>query len=162
MESPGVSLLAAERGTSRRPIGVGPISVALRFSYQQAMRDAGVESVELNSLLRKCDFVSIHCPLTTESPRLPGKAEFRMMQNNAFLKGTSRGGVLDEQALFIALGEGWIAGAGLDILELEPPSLDSPLLKLDNVVLTPHIAAFSDEFERKLWSASIEKLESLN
>ncbi|HZQ10503.1 MAG TPA: NAD(P)-dependent oxidoreductase, partial [Anaerolineae bacterium] len=75
---------------------------------------------------------------------------------------TSRGAVIDESALIRALTEGWIAAAGLDVLEQEPPRPDNPLLKLDNVVLTPHIAAYSDEYFDEAWRLSVETAIALS
>ena len=82
--------------------------------------------------------------------------ELRLMKPEAILINTSRGPVIDEPALVRALTEGWIAAAGLDVLDPEPPQPDNPLLKLDNVVLTPHIAGYSDEFPANFWRFSLE------
>ena len=108
-------------------------------------RAAGVELVGFDELLKRSDYVSLHTPLSPETHHMMGEREFRMMKPSAFLINTSRGPVVDEDVLIKALLEGWIAGAGLDVFEQEPTNPDNPLLKMDNVVLTPHSAAYSDD-----------------
>ena len=107
-------------------------------------RDHGIKLVKLEELLERSDYVSLHTPLTPETGHLMGEKEFRRMKSSAFLINTSRGPVVDEQALIRALQQGWIAGAGLDVFEKEPLDPDSPLLKMDNVVVLPHSASYSD------------------
>jgi D-3-phosphoglycerate dehydrogenase len=105
---------------------------------------AGVEVVEgLDELLARADYVSLHAPATSETQRLIGEAELRAMKSSAFLINTSRGALVDEEALVLALQEEWIAGAALDVLVHEPAALDNPLRALDNVILTPHAAFLS-------------------
>jgi D-3-phosphoglycerate dehydrogenase len=99
----------------------------------------------LKELLSTADIVSIHCPLTKETYHLLGEPELKMMKPNAYLINTARGKIIDEKALIEALDEGIIAGVALDTFEEEPPSMDSPLFKLDNVITTPHIAGVSQE-----------------
>lgn len=105
---------------------------------------------ELGELLEEADYVSIHVPLTEETRHMFGEEEFRRMKPTAFLINTSRGAVVDERALIKALREGWIAGAALDVFEKEPPDPDNPLLKMDNVIVTPHSASYSDAAFRDL------------
>jgi D-3-phosphoglycerate dehydrogenase len=131
------------------------------FTPEAAVRAHGAEPVTLEELLLRSDFVSLHCPLTNETRNLLGAEQFAHMKPNALLVNTARGDVVDEAALIEALRAGTIAGAALDVLAEEPPAPDNPLLKMENVLLTPHIAAFSDEFERKFWEASIAKLVAL-
>jgi phosphoglycerate dehydrogenase-like enzyme len=99
----------------------------------------------LNELLEKADFVSVHVPLLPVTRGLIGEAALKRMKPTAFLINTSRGPVVDQDALLRALQEGWIAGAGLDVYDPEPLPADSPLLTLDNVILSPHMAAHTDE-----------------
>jgi D-3-phosphoglycerate dehydrogenase len=111
----------------------------------QAMACGGDLCPTLERVLRESDFVSIHTPLTPETRGVIGATELQWMKPTAFLVNTSRGPVVDEAALTEALREGHIAGAGLDVFEREPPYPDSPLLAMDNVVLSPHMASFTDE-----------------
>jgi D-3-phosphoglycerate dehydrogenase len=122
------------------------------------MQEHGVEKVGLDDLLVRSDFVSIHVPLSAQTTHLLGERELRLMRPRAVLINTARGPLIDQPALVRALSEGWIAAAGLDVLETEPPPPDDPLLKLDNVVLTPHIAGYSDLFYENFWNQSIETL----
>ena len=99
----------------------------------------GIELVSLETLLRESDFVTLHAPHTPETDRLMDAARLRLMKPSAFLINTARGGLVDEAALHEALSTRRIAGAGLDVFRREPPT-GSPLLGLDNVVVTPHAA----------------------
>jgi D-3-phosphoglycerate dehydrogenase len=116
----------------------------------------GVHPVSLNEVLSQSDFVSLHSPLTDETYHMIGERELRSMKPTAVLINTSRGPVIDEPALVRALSEGWIAAAGLDVLEREPASPENPLLALDNVVITPHIAAYSADYLNASWRLSVE------
>lgn len=99
----------------------------------------------LDKLLRDADFISIHVPLTNLTYKLLGEEEFRKMKNTAYVINTSRGAVIDTEALVKAVRENWIAGAGLDVLPQEPPDINDPLLSQENIVLTPHAAFCSVE-----------------
>ena len=101
--------------------------------------------LDLNSALAKADFVSINCPKTTETNGLIAEEQFARMKPTAFIVNTARGGIIDEAALHGALTTGRVAGAGLDVLEREPPDPQNPLLKLPNVVLAPHMAGVTRE-----------------
>jgi phosphoglycerate dehydrogenase-like enzyme len=122
------------------------------------MDEHGIEQVSLDDLLARSDYVSVHVPLSEKTHHLIGERELRLMRPRSVLINTARGALIDQQALCRALSEGWIAAAGLDVLESEPPAPDDPLLKLDNVVLTPHIASYSDLFPEQFWSHSVETL----
>jgi D-3-phosphoglycerate dehydrogenase len=104
-----------------------------------------VTFVELDALLRCADYVSLHLPLTAATTHLIGERELGLMKRSAFLINTSRGRVVDQASLVAALREQRIAGAGLDVTDPEPPAPDDPLLALDNVILTPHAAWYSEE-----------------
>jgi len=111
--------------------------------------DLDVTFTDLDYLLERSDFVSIHCVLTPETRRLLGRDQLQRMKETAFLIDVSRGAIVDEGALIQALKEGWIAGAGFDVFEHEPLAPDYPLLGMDNVILTPHLAWYTKEaFER--------------
>jgi D-3-phosphoglycerate dehydrogenase len=118
----------------------------------------GVELVDLPDLLPRSDYVSIHAALTSETRHLLGSEQLKQMKPSAFLINTARGGIVDEQALYAALSQGHIAGAGLDVLELEPPQPDNPLLKLDNVVITAHAAHYSDQSVLELRRQPVESV----
>ncbi len=105
------------------------------------VRAWGVESVGLDDLLRRSDVVSVHVPTTDETRKFMNADRFRQMKRTAVFINTSRGAVVDEPALIRALQDKVIAGAGLDVYEREPIQADNPLLAMDTVVLTPHIAA---------------------
>ncbi len=110
----------------------------------------GVELVGLDDLLRQADYVSLHCPLTDETRHLIGDAQFSLMKPTAYLINVARGPVVDQAALFQALTSGQIKGAALDVLEQEPPLPDDPLLALDNVIFTPHLASWTGESSEQL------------
>jgi D-3-phosphoglycerate dehydrogenase / 2-oxoglutarate reductase len=117
----------------------------------------GVEKVELNRLLTHSDFVSLHVALSEKTRHMIREEHFRMMKPTAYFINTARGGLVDERALARALELRWIAGAGLDVMELEPPVEDNPILKMENVILSGHTAQFSDESEKALWQIPIEE-----
>lgn len=129
-----------------RPFGLHMIAYD-PYIEELAMSPYGVEPVSLDDLLRRSDFVSMHAPATKDAHHLMGEREFRLMRKEALFINTGRGATVDEPALIKALQEGWIAGAGLDVLEVEPPKPDNPLLKMDNVILTPHVASASARFD---------------
>ncbi len=101
----------------------------------------GVEPVSLPELLERADYVSMHAPLNDETRHMLSTAEFRAMKPSAVVVNTGRGPTIDEGALIAALQNGEIAAAGLDVLEQEPPAADNPLLTMDNVIVTPHVAS---------------------
>jgi D-3-phosphoglycerate dehydrogenase len=110
-----------------------------------------VESVELDQLLEQSDFVSMHTALTPETKHMMGLQQFKKMKPTAYFINTARGELVNEKALYTALSDGLIAGAGLDVLESEPPDCDNPLLKLNNVLITGHSAYYSEESREELF-----------
>jgi D-3-phosphoglycerate dehydrogenase len=108
-------------------------------------QDHGIELVDLKTLFREADSVSVNAPLAPETEKIVNRAHLALMKPSAFLINTARGGLVDEAALYEALAAGRIAGAGLDVFEVEPLPADSPLRRLSNVLLTPHCAGGSLE-----------------
>jgi len=120
-------------------------------------KELNAKKVDLHTLLKNADFVSLHVPLTSETRHLIGEKELRMMKRNAILVNTSRGAVIDEKALVKALKERWIFGAGLDVYENEP-EVNRELTKLDNVVLEPHIGSAILETRTRMAIMAAENL----
>ncbi len=122
--------------------GLRVIAYTPRLRPQDAPQGVEVTN-DLSKMLAASDYVSIHCPLTEETAHLIDDAALAQMKSDALLINTSRGGVIDEEALTRALREGRIGGAALDVTDPEPPSADNPLLTLENVIVTPHAAFYS-------------------
>jgi D-3-phosphoglycerate dehydrogenase len=118
----------------------------------------GAETANLERLLAEADAISIHVPLSPETRNLIGQRELAHMKPSAFLINTSRGGIVDEQALAIALKEGRLGGAALDVLSSEPPSPDHPLRQAPNMILTPHLAFYSRESVIELQTKAAEEV----
>jgi D-3-phosphoglycerate dehydrogenase len=122
----------------------------------------GGKWVRLEELLTGSDFVTIHCPLNEETRGMIGTAELVLLKPSAFLVNAARGGIVDEQALFQALVGKKIAAAALDVMAEEPPPKDHPLLKLDNVLWTPHLGAMTLEAaQRGEWGAARDVVDVL-
>lgn len=132
--------------------------------YYDLIRNYGYEEEyqiqfqPLHRVLAESDFISIHVPLTPRTRGLIAKPELKMMKRTAIIINTARGAIIDEKALYTALHEHWIAGAGLDVFEEEPIRPDNPLLTLDNVVLTPHLAGATSECRRRTATVAVENV----
>jgi len=140
-------------------VGVGAIGsrvamIARSFGMYVLLFDPGVlptrleqlgKVVELDELLKASDFVSVHAPLTDQTRRMFGPEHFRMMKDTAFFVNTARGKIVNEPALIDALWERRIAGTALDVQANEPLHPDNPLLELDNIIVSPHIASYTRE-----------------
>ncbi len=114
--------------------------------YLKQVDDPDVTLVSsVKELLPKVDILCMHAYLSKETHNMIGEAELKSMKRSAFLINASRGALIDEKALYLALSQGWIAGAALDVMEPEPPSDENPLLKSDRVIITPHVAFYSQE-----------------
>jgi D-3-phosphoglycerate dehydrogenase len=128
----------------------------MRILYTDVIRKSDLEekmSIEykpLQDLLKEADFVIISCSLTEQTRGLIGERELKIMKKTAYLINVARGPIVDHKALVKALRERWIAGAGLDVFYKEPLPLDDPILELDNVILTPHIASNTVENRKRL------------
>ncbi|UCG55145.1 MAG: C-terminal binding protein, partial [Dehalococcoidia bacterium] len=140
----GRTVAAKARCFGLRLLGYDP------YADKAVTEKYGINLLSLNDLLKESDYVSLHTPLNNETYHLIGEKELKMMKSSAYLINTSRGSVVDEQVLIKALENKWIAGAGLDVFEKEPPEANNPLLKMDNVVVTPHTAFYSDASFRQV------------
>ncbi|TVQ31338.1 MAG: dihydrofolate reductase [Phycisphaeraceae bacterium] len=152
----GQTALRRARAFGMKCYGCDPRPVPL-----QVIDDTGVEMVEFDRLLAESDFVSLHCDLNPTSLRLMSDMHFAMMKKDAVLINTSRGPVVDEAALVRALQSGAIAGAGLDVFEVEPLPQNSPLLGMDNVILTPHLANSSERAAWRVHERTIRNIAEL-
>ena len=127
-----------------KALGFGLRVIAYTPRLRQNDAPEGVEVTnDLAALLSTSDYISIHCPLTEETAHIIDEAALAQMKSSALLINTSRGGVIDEEALILALQDGRIGGAALDVTDPEPPSAENPLLALENVIVTPHAAFYS-------------------
>jgi D-3-phosphoglycerate dehydrogenase / 2-oxoglutarate reductase len=129
-----------------RPFGLRMLAYD-PFVEELIMSEYDVLPATLSEVLQQSDFVSMHAPATPETESMLNETLFRQMKKTAIFINTGRGRTVDESALIKALREGWIAGAGLDVLETEPPTPTNPLLKMDNVILTAHVASASARFD---------------
>lgn len=126
-----------------------------------AARAMGVEMVDLDRLFREADFLSVSVPLNAETRGIVDAARLRAMKPTAFLINTARGPVVDQRALTRALTEGWIAGAGIDVFEVEPCPVDEALLGLDNVILSPHSLCWTDECFAGIGAADVRAVQAV-
>lgn len=129
-----------------RPFGLQMLAYD-PFVEEQVMPEYGVMPATLNEVLERSDFVSMHAPARPECEKMLREEHFRRMKKTAIFINTGRGPTVDEAALIRALQEGWIAHAALDVLEVEPPSPDNPLLRMENVTLSAHTASASARFD---------------
>ncbi len=141
----GMGRIGASTAALFRAMGAGKIYYWSRRRKPEVEAVLGAEFVDLDTLFRESDVVSIHVPLTRETWHLVGEDRLRLMKRTAVLVNTARGAVVDTQALVKALQEGWIAGAALDVYEQEPLPPNHPLTQLKNTILTPHIAGYTWE-----------------
>jgi glyoxylate reductase len=142
------------RAVARRAHG---FAMRVLYASRSPVADAdGAECVQLDELLHASDFVSLHVPLTPETRHLIGERELRAMKPTAILVNTARGGVVDQSALVRALAEGWIAGAGLDVAEVEPVPPGDALLRAPNVTLLPHIGSASHATRERMASMAVD------
>jgi len=129
---------------------------------EDAVKPWGEVVSSMEELLERADYVTLHAPLTPDTRHMIDEAALRRMKPTAYLINTARGALVDEVALVTALREGWIAGAALDVLSEEPPSPTDPLLALDNVLITPHAAFYSEPAIQELaYKASLHVAQAL-
>lgn len=148
-------------------IGQATARIALAFGMSVLAYDPqplaptpGVSAVDLETLFRQSDVVSLHCPLTPATERLVNRQRLATMKPSAYLINTSRGGLVDEAALAATLNSGQLAGAGLDVLSIEPPQMDNPLLSAKNCFITPHIAWATQAARQRLLGIAVDNVRT--
>ncbi|HLM58318.1 MAG TPA: phosphoglycerate dehydrogenase [Pyrinomonadaceae bacterium] len=149
----GRAVVRRARAFGMRVLGTDPIPVPAEF-----LEETGLSVLPLEALLRESDFVSLHCDLNATSFHLIGREELALMKPQAYLVNTSRGPVVDEAALACALAERRVAGAALDVFEMEPLPADSPLRAFDNCLLAPHNANSGRAARRLVHESTIANL----
>lgn len=129
-----------------------------KYPNMKRAKELGMKYVDLHTLLKESDFISLHVTLTSETDRFIGKKEFGIMKKGAVIVNTSQGKVVDEEALIKALKSGRVSCAGLDVFEEEPPPKDNPLFELSNVILTPHIGFHTVEAVKRCSDICIDNV----
>jgi D-3-phosphoglycerate dehydrogenase / 2-oxoglutarate reductase len=151
----GRALVEKSRGLGFHFLAADP------YVDQEVVRGYGVEPVGLDEMLQRSDMISIHAPLTAENRHLLGHREFALLKLGAVIVNTSRGPIIDQDALVEALRSGRVLAAGLDVFEREPIEVDSPLLAMDNVILSPHTAGYSEEAVGDLYRSACQSVIQL-
>lgn len=147
----GMDVIAVEGRTSSRHRAGGPSSPELA---------PPIKHVDLETAFRQSDVLTLHCPLTPETKHLVNAQRLSWMKPSAFLLNTSRGQLVDENALAVALNSGKLAGAGLDVLSVEPPPASNPLLRARNCIITPHLAWATKAARSRLMQAAVENVRA--
>ncbi len=142
----GMRVLALRRSAGRAEQGY---AVAQTGDPEGTIPERFYPPEALHEMLAECDYVVVALPLTPATYHLIGEAEFKAMKPSAYLVNIARGSIVDEAALIRALREGWIGGAGLDVFEQEPLPADSPLWKLENALISPHVAGFTPRYDER-------------
>ena len=145
LTSVGLGRIGAEMFKMARGIGFGRLLAYDPYCPQALAAEIGVELVSLETVMSEGDFVTVNAFLNAETRGMIGAAEFALMKPTAFFVNTARGPIVDESALVQVLRDQRIAGAGLDVFEKEPPANDNPLLEMENVILSPHSMAWTQE-----------------
>ncbi|MPZ55137.1 MAG: D-2-hydroxyacid dehydrogenase family protein [Rhizobiales bacterium] len=155
----GLGKLGGRTARIAKAIGMRVIAWSQNLTAEKC-KEYGAELVSKEDLFRQSDFLTIHLVLSARSRGLVGAQDLALMKKTAFLVNTSRGPIVDEDALLKALQERRIGGAGLDVFATEPLPLDHPVRKLDNVVLTPHLGYVTDENYRRYYGGMVEDIRS--
>jgi len=150
----GSQVVIRAKGFGMNILGYDP------YVSEDYARELGIELLELDELLKRSDMVSLHVPKTKDTENFIGEKELAKMKKGAYLINASRGGIIDEEALFKALESGRLGGAALDVFNKEPPS-ESPLLKLENVIATPHLGASTEEAQRNAAVITAEEIRKV-
>ena len=150
-------------GTIAQGVAARARAFGMRVVFHSPSGRAGPGSVSLEALLAESDVVSCHTPLTARTHGLIAEDELQIMKSSAVLINTARGEIVDGEALCEAIEQGWIAGAGIDVAPVEPPPIDSPLMRISacpNVIVTPHVAFAGLRTQRNLCRMTIENIEA--
>jgi D-3-phosphoglycerate dehydrogenase len=151
----GIGNIGAELFRLAQPFGMQLIAHD-PYADPEVARALGVRLVGLEALFREADILSVSCPLTPETHHIVNAERLALMKPTAYLINTSRGPTVDQKALYEVLAAGRIAGAGLDVFEVEPTPADEPILKLDNVIVTPHALCWTDECFAGIGAADVK------
>jgi phosphoglycerate dehydrogenase-like enzyme len=146
--SVGCGNIAQEMFRMGKCLGMGRLIACDPFVKQESVADLGIELVDMDTVFRESDFVTVNTFLNKDTEGLVGEQHFRLMKPAAFFINTARGPIVQHDALVKALREKWIAGAGIDVFPVEPPPKDDPLFELDNVIVAPHALAWTEELLR--------------
>ena len=155
----GLGRLGSRAAAIGRAFGMQLIAWSQNLTQEKA-REAGATRVEKDELFRRADFITIHLQLSPRTRGLVGAEELGLMKPSAFLVNTSRGPIIDEAALLAALREHRIAGAGLDVYDIEPLPQDHPLRKIDNALLTPHLGYVTQDTFRIFYRQTVEDIRA--
>lgn len=147
------------QATAAIAIAMG-MQVCVYSSKPQFLLPQGIQRMTMDEIFSQCDVVSLHCPLTTDTKELVCESRLKMMKSTAILINTGRGALINEKDLADALNKGVILAAGLDVLSLEPPTDDNPLLTAKNCYITPHIAWATKEARCRLMNIAVDNLKS--
>ncbi len=153
----GLGKLGSRTANIAKAFGMKVVAWSQNLTAEKC-RDAGVDYATKDDLFRQSDFITIHVVLSNRTRGLIGAAELGLMKPTAFLINTSRGPIIDEAALIAALRGRKIAGAGLDVFDVEPLPLDHPFRKMDNVVITPHLGYVSEQNYRRYFADAVENI----
>jgi phosphoglycerate dehydrogenase-like enzyme len=156
----GVGNIGRDMFMLAKPLGMRHIAYD-PYVKQEAVADAGVKLMDMDTVLAESDYVNISCLLNKSTYHLIGEKELRKMKKTAFLINTARGAIIDEAALIKILQEGRIRGAGIDAFEQEPTPDDNPLLKMDNVIVAPHALAWTDQMFLVQWEQIMNQLSQI-
>lgn len=148
----GRAVAARAKGFNMKVIAYDPL-----LNTDIVKKTIGIELVDLDTLLQDSDVVSVHVPLNRDTYRMIRDRELQLMKKTAYIINTARGPIIDETALCKAIRNQWIAGAGIDVYQKEPPDAQNKLFELDNVVLTPHIAYYTEEAIWRLEMSAVKE-----
>jgi D-3-phosphoglycerate dehydrogenase len=155
----GLGKLGARTANIAKAFGMKVIAWSANLTAEKC-HEAGVEYASKDELFQRSDFITIHVVLSPRTRGLVGASELGLMKPTAFIINTSRGPIIDETALIAALRERRIAGAGLDVFDVEPLPLDHPFRKMDNVVITPHLGYVSEQNYRRYFADAVDDIRA--